>query len=473
MKKHILNSAFICSITALFAQHTEVNEKPEMWKGKHVKTADSTSLLHAFKTGQTHGHFRYFMSSTINDGILKDYYANAIGGGIRYETNKFHNFQFAVSGFYFFNIGSSHLADPDPYSGQMNRYEIGLFDIENPDNHKDMDRLEELYLKYNLKKGKITFGRQLINTPLINLQDGRMRGTGVEGLWMDYAPNSKWKFEGGWLYAISPRSTTKWYRTSESIGIYPSGVNIDGTKSNHAHHLHSEGVGVVSAIYKPTSRFEIQAWDYLIDNILNTGLVQAKYEHPMPKNKKLILASQFIRQDAINNGGNADPTMSYTVKGAKSMTVGAKVGVKIKNVEYSINYNHITKDGRYLFPREWGRDPFFTFMPRERNEGFGNVHAINAKIEYKKPTSKLKYTLAAGYYQLPDVKEVALNKYGLPSYYQINVDVRYNMDRFIQGMDAQLLLVTKLKHGETYNMPKYEINKVNMMLINFVLNYHF
>lgn len=473
MKKFILNSAFICTISALFAQHTDVSEKPEMWKGKNVKSSDSTSLLHAFKTGQTNGHFRYFMSSTINDGNLKDYYANAIGGGIRYETNKFHNFQFAVSGFYFFNIGSSHLAEPDPYSGQMNRYEIGLFDIENPDNHKDMDRLEELYLRYNLKKGKITFGRQLINTPLINLQDGRMRSTGVEGLWMNYAPNSKWKLEGGWLYAISPRSTTKWYKASESIGIYPSGVNIDGTKSNHHNNLNSEGVGVVSAIYTPTPKWEFQAWNYLIDNILNSALLQTKFEQSFSSNKKFIAAAQFIRQDAIHHGGNANPTMSYTVKGAKSMTFGGKLGIKIKKLEYSINYNHITKDGRYLFPREWGRDPFFTFLPRERNEGFGNVHAINAKIEYKNLGSKLKYTAAVGYYQLPDVKDVALNKYGLPSYYQINLDVRYNMDRFIKGMDAQLLLVTKLKKGNTYDIPKYEINKVNMFLINFVLNYHF
>lgn len=473
MKKHILTSVIISSITALFAQHHDIHEKPEMWKGKHNKTTDSTSLLHAFKTGQTHGHFRYFMSSTINNGKLKDYYANAIGGGIRYETNKFYNFQFAVSGFYFFNIGSSRLADPDEYSGQMNRYEIGLFDIENPDNHKDMDRLEELYLKYNLKKGQITFGRQLINTPLINLQDGRMRGTGVEGLWMDFSPNAKWRFEGGWLYAFSPRSTTKWFKTNESIGIYPSGVNINGTKSNHYQHLQTAGVGVISAKYTPTPRWELQTWDYLIDNILNTAFVQVKYERPVPKNAKIIIATQFIRQDAINTGGNPDPSMSYTVKGAKSMTFGGKVGLKIKNIEYSLNYNRITKDGRYLFPREWGRDPFFTFMPRERNEGFGDVHAVNAKIEYKKPTSNFKYSLGVGYYDLPDVKDVALNKYGLPSYYQLNLDMKYKLSRFVKGLDSQLLIVSKFQAGPTYGIAKYEINKVNMLLINVVLNYHF
>lgn len=38
----------------VYAQHQEVSEKPGMWKGKHHTTADTTSLLHAFKTGSFH-----------------------------------------------------------------------------------------------------------------------------------------------------------------------------------------------------------------------------------------------------------------------------------------------------------------------------------------------------------------------------------------------------------------------------------
>jgi hypothetical protein len=63
---------------------------------------------------------------------------------------------------------------------------LALFDLEDPGNKANMDRLEELYLKYNFKKSEIIFGKQLINTPFINLQDGRMRPTGVEGLWFHF-----------------------------------------------------------------------------------------------------------------------------------------------------------------------------------------------------------------------------------------------------------------------------------------------
>ena len=167
------------------AQHQEVSEKPNIYKNNQLSVSDTTSLLSAFKRGHVNGHFRYFFMSTQNKKGLTDYYANAAGGGLRYETAKFHGFQFAVSGFYSFNIGSSNLGKPDSVTGQFNRYETALFDVEDPYNKNDIDRLEEFYLKYNYKNSSIVFGKQLINTPFINLQDGRMRPTGVEGVWLD------------------------------------------------------------------------------------------------------------------------------------------------------------------------------------------------------------------------------------------------------------------------------------------------
>ena len=91
------------TIVPTWGQHHELSDQPVMWKGKPQDVMDSTSLLYAFKTGTTAGHFRYFFSQTTNEGALSDYYANAIGGGLRFETNSFHHFQFAVSGFYFFS----------------------------------------------------------------------------------------------------------------------------------------------------------------------------------------------------------------------------------------------------------------------------------------------------------------------------------------------------------------------------------
>jgi outer membrane porin, OprD family len=474
MKTHILVFIyFALGIQINFAQHQEVHEKPDMWKGKQSQTEDTSSLLHAFKKGQFRGHFRYYFMATDNDRNLSDYYANAGGGGIRFETARFHGIQFGVSGFYIFNLGSSDFAKLDSITGQSSRYEIGLFDHQNPHNGRDIDRLEEFFLKYNFKNTHITFGKQLLNTPFINLQDGRMRPTGVEGIWVESNDIKNTKIEGGWLYSISPRGTTEWYGVGESIGLYPVGVNIDGTKSAYAGALQSKGVALLGINTKVNKFVKLQLWDMFVENIFNTAMIQADIELPLKNKSKLFATGQFIRQDAVTEGGNENPSKTYFVKNGSSISFGARAGWKNTVWETSVNYNRITDDGRYLVPREWGRDPFFTFIPRERNEGLGDIHAIMGKINYNITQKRLKTGLAIGYYDLPDVKNYRLNKYGLPSYTQINADVRYSFDGILKGMEAQLLIAHKIKQGETYNNDKFVINKVNMTLYNVILNYHF
>lgn len=455
------------------AQHQDVPGKPELWRGKQNQTEDTTSLLHAFKKGQIHGHFRYYFMATDNKAGLSDYYANAIGGGIKYETAPFKRFQFGVSGFFVFNIGSSDLARPDPKTNQLNRYELGLFDVEDPTNRRDIDRLEELYLKYSWKQSHITFGKQLINTPFINLQDGRMRPTEVGGLYGEINDIKNTKIEGGYLYEMSPRSTVEWYKVGESIGLYPQGVNPDGTKSDHGGNLESKGIGILGVSYKFGKNLSAKVCNVYVDNIFNSVLLQADYSYPLNDKSKLIAGLQYVRQDAVKDGGNEDASKTYFTRGSFSQTFGAKFGWENKRWQTSLNYNRITADGRYLMPREWGRDPFFTFLPRERNDGLGDVHAIVFKAGYSIPKLRLKTQAAFGHFDLPQVTNFALNKYGVPSYTQLNIDVRHEFEGFMKGLEAQLLYIYKGQSGNSYGNDKYVINKVSMGLWNFVLNYHF
>jgi len=457
---------------SLSAQHQELNEKPGLWKEKE-NTTDSTSLLSAFRRGKVSGHSRYFFMATDNKENLTDYYANAVGGGIRFETAKLKNFQLGVSGFFVFNIGSSNLSVPDAKTNQPNRYEIGLFDIEDPTNKKNIDRLEELFIKYHFKNSTVTFGKQLLNTPFINLQDGRMRPTEVEGLWTEINGIKKLKLQLGYLYGISPRSTVKWHKVDESIGLYPGGVNEIGAKSGYAGNLSSKGIILAGFTYQHDKNLKLQFWNQYTENIFNSFLLQGDYEYPLADKSKLIAAVQIVRQDAINNGGNEDAAKTYFKKGSKSYTFGGKVAWKNNRWETTLNYNRITALGRYLMPREWGRDPFFTFLPRERNEGLGDVQAIMAKVNYKVPSLRLITSAAFGHYKLPEVTNFALNKYGLPSYNQLNIDIRYQFAGFLKGLETQVLFVNKDKRGNSYGTDKYVINKVDMNLWNLVLNYQF
>lgn len=94
--------------------------------------------------------------------------------------------------------------------------------------------------------------------------------------------------------------------------------------------VESKGVCVVSAHYVNKKRSEFEIWDYAIDNVMNSVFTQGNLKFKLKDSSNLMLAGQFIRQDAINQGGNMDPILSYTQKGAKSMTFGAKVAYKKK-----------------------------------------------------------------------------------------------------------------------------------------------
>jgi len=58
-------------------------------------------------------------------------------------------------------------------------------------------------------------------------------------------------------------------------------------------------------------------------------------------------------------------------------------------------------------------------------------------------TSLLSAFQTGCFYLLPDVQNFRLNKYGLPSYTQVNTDIRYSFAGILKGLEAQLLLVWK------------------------------
>jgi hypothetical protein len=150
------------------------------------KKSDSTCLKDCIIGAHWEAHSRSFAMSTINQGNLKDDYAIASGAGIGLLTKRLKGFQIGVSGFFIYNLHSTALYEKDSLTGLSNRYEVGLFDIQNPSNRNDLDRLEELYLKYSYSKSNVVIGKINLNTPFINPQDGRMRPTLSKGVWLSF-----------------------------------------------------------------------------------------------------------------------------------------------------------------------------------------------------------------------------------------------------------------------------------------------
>jgi hypothetical protein len=447
--------------------------KPSAQEQEPTKQADTTTLQYALRKGRFDAHFRLYYMTTNNERPLTDYYALAFGGGVKYETGKFKHFQVGVGGFFTWNLSSSNLAIPDSITGVKNRYEIGQFDMEDPENKNDMDRLEDFYLKYSNKRVVITFGKQVIQTPFVNPQDGRMRPTGEQGLWTAISPSDKLKLYGGWLTKISPRGTVRWFDIDESIGVYPSGVNTKGGKSNYKGNLQSSGIGILGGQYTIRNGLSVQLWEQYTDRLFNTIMIQADGEWKTGTTGKLIGGVQYTFQNPLKDGGNADPAKTYFDPEQKSQVFSLRGGYQFKENIIRINATRITADGRFLMPREWGREPFYTFLPRERNEGSGDVKAVTINFLKTWPLQRIKMELGYGYYDLPDVKNYRLNKYLMPSYHHFLADLKYSFAGFMNGLNAEILYVYKKDAANTYEDPKYVINKVNMHHLNIIINYYF
>lgn len=461
----IKNIGIITAILFFFQLNTQAQSNERI---------DSTSLGNFLKKGKFETHIRTYFLATDNAHGLTDYYAQAASAGISYESPKFHGLQVGLSGYFVFHLFSSDFSKPDQITGAFSRYEIGNFDITNPNNTRNLSRLENLYLRYSFSKSMATIGRQNLKTPFINGQDGRMRPSLEEGLYVEINEIKKIKIKSAWLWAMLPRSTVDWRSVAKGIGAYSTGRTIDGKPSNYFNHLSSKGIAITAVEYNINENFKMQVWDYYLDNIFNLGFAQIDYKLLLnADNKKiLIIGAQGGLQQAINEGGNADSSKTYIEKNSHTYFIGGRLGYKYKKTETSLNYLYISDKSRLLFPREYGVEPFYTFLQRERNEGAGNVKAIVLKNEINW-NSRLKTTIGLGYYDMPDVNNVRLNKYAMPAFYQINASINYKLTGFWQGLDLTALYVYKGRIGEIYGNRRNEINKINMSNINFIANYYF
>lgn len=475
MKRIIGFVSFLLLVLQLQAQHQDPS-----WSARRAiidkQCIAGDSLCNVLrKYGTFEGHLRSFFMSTVNHREYPDYYAWGVGGGLGYYSPVIKNFQVGMSGFIIYNLASSHLGPVAPFS---NRYELGLFDASNPDNHDDLDRLEDLYLRYYFSQENhsyLQFGKFHLKTPLINLQDGRMRPNLQEGFFGEWNEWKQIKFKGGWLWRTSPRSTIRWFDTGESVGVYPMGRAINGQRAEYAGYVKTNGVAISNVTFVPNQQINMQIWNYYAPDLLSTSLLKTELKQKH-NTTQWLFGVQYLFQQSLYND-TLTVTQQYISENEYAHIFSGRVARTNLNRqhEWSLNYTRITAHGRFLFPREWGVESLYTFMNRERVEGAGNVHAV--MLQNKRNLNQNKnFTLQtqAGMYLLPSIDQAELNKYSMPDFYHLNARVQYQFTDFLKGLQLDLLYSYKgALNGEAEILPTTYHNKVNTHLLSFVVDYYF
>lgn len=424
--------------------------------------AQHKTLFEYIREGEVSGHIRnYFMATDNHKG--QDYYADAIGGLLSYESKTYKGFRLGVSGIFSYRMFSNDLNKKDALTGKSNKWERELFDVNHQENYNDLDRLEELFIKYHWKQSYITYGKIPVPyTPLINKSDGRMKPFAFQGGWAQHKRDST-TIEGGWLHKVSPRAMTEWLASNELFGLTDNGLQPDGNKASYLHHTPSSGIGIVHA-GQAYRHWKADVWNVYTDKLINTAWAQLEY-HNKYWRSGLIYAYQtphsYQEKLEYNN--------RYVQPGENGQVLSAMVQYETKGWKLKTAYTHAFASGRFLTPRELGRDQFYTSMPRSRLDGLGNADLYAVGINYH--TGHFGVDVDGLTSNGIIAGNARYNKYNLDDFYQVNIRMHYGFDRFMEGLNIDLLCVWKVNkndHGTDLAYQKSDFNQVNL-----IVNYNF
>jgi hypothetical protein len=444
----------------------------------HTHPEDTThevkSVKEFFTGGQVEGHMRNYFMATINQGDLTDYWANGTGGAIAYHTDIWKGWQFGVSGIFSFNTASSDLNALDTAAGRSAKWEKELFDVNRPDEKRDLDRLEELYVKYYFGHSFVTYGKIDLNDgPLLLKRDGRMKPFAFKGFWGEINELEKYKFTLGWIHAVSPRGMTEWYTLSEAIGLSNNGCQPNGDHADYQHHTATNGLGVFGIHRSVGNHLKVKAYNYYLHRFFNLNWLQLDYSK-----HHFFGGLQYVHQFADPYQSKITYVERYYQPDEQANVLSGVAGWQSNNkkLKFSGAYLHGFGTGRFLFPKELTREGFYVSQPRSWAEGFGKVDIVSLRAELrfdKAGWSNWSFDTRFQSVMTTGATDFANNKYGTSSYYQTTVLVNYSPKKILTGVHFTLMYVGRMTPNSEDFTPDRVFYKTNLHHFNFITNIYF
>jgi hypothetical protein len=156
----------------------------------------------------------------------------------------------------------------------------------------------------------------------------------------------------------------------------------------------------------------------------------------------LVLGWQSLYENAHHNGGTSDLTHTYYNPNQQAFLNSVRVGLKGQNNMISFNTTHIANTGRYIFPREFGREQFYTTLPRGRVEGLGGATQMVLRFDVDKiKTEKFTGYAALGRTLTPNHFSYNLNKYQASDFDQFAGSLKFKPRKGEQGLSITALYI--------------------------------
>lgn len=435
-------------------------------QNKEIVKEDNLKLKDIITEGYFYGHIRNFYMNTINRGELKNYYTNATGGAVGFTTGSFKGFEIGVKGIFTYKTFGSDLRARDAVTGKNAKWEYELYDVLNKRNFRDLDRLEELFLRYRFGNSYLSYGKlETEYTRLLNHSDGRMKPFAHRGVWAHLNLTEEHQLNLGWLNGVSPRSTTEWFAMDETIGLLYNGFQPNGKKAEYHEFYPSKGIGLFNYNFQK-EHVHFNFYDFYLDGVMNTIWTEIGYEITY-----FNFGIQYVYQTPFSNSKEVTYENRYVQPYENGQVFSSQLSWQKARFNVAFAYTHAFDSGRFLFPKELGRDRFFTSVPRSRLEGLGNADVFTIKAEYHLQKPNLHIGLEMQQLEGPETGKFKFNKYNVDESFQLNSHLKYQAHGFFEGLSFDILWIYRENQNPTD--PQSFFNRSNFNQLNFVTNFNF
>jgi hypothetical protein len=154
-----------------------------------------------------------------------------------------------------------------------------------------LNSLGQAYVRAQVYDQELRYGRQLVDTPLINPQDNRMVPNTFEGLTLVTLPDKdrSYDYAVGYLQEIKQRDSNAFVSMSNALA--GTGVPAEG-----------QGAPFAMVKYRPFSGLSTVFMDYNVQNFVNTAFAQAEYDFKQPKQvPNWIVGANVIDQRTVGD----------------------------------------------------------------------------------------------------------------------------------------------------------------------------
>ena len=386
-----------------------------------------SSLKEMFSEGKVKGLIRYSAQHrdtkyhSTQSGItpqsndIQQY--SALGGYLGYETAPLYDISLGATFYTAQDVG------PNPDD------KIGLGGLnEDGGSASSYTVLGEAYIKYKSKGHDIRYGRrEMPNYRFVSLSNIRVSPYTHEGATYENSSLKEFAFNLAYINSQKARNSEEFEDMVRSARVSEGKIRgtYDTDDYNSGSYTGKNKSMIMGAVTFKRENFKLEAWNYYVQDFVNTLYLYSDYSHQVNNDVSLSIAAQYASQQ--NVGADVAGDIDSYFYGIK-VQAAFKRGITIFSAYNEVAYNEDSYDGGTLFVR-WGTPQMFNSFQVQDSELAGTKSlGIGAQFELGH-MGLVQNTVIRFRYAIYDMPDSINDKDAAQDRSEATFDLRYSFNK--------------------------------------------